>query len=252
MGNCKISTPGAGDQGKKNKRDFGRFSLEDKRHGKKVSFSSRTLDECDDEVETRTPKIASFIKKSLLSNGTFSQQISLHQITSDDMNILVDAAQVAHFEPGERLILKYDMRCEYLYIVRRGIFRGLDNGKTNIILREGDIIGETGFFYDCCQNQTVVAEGDDSSAYCLSRRDFTDIVEKERELKNVKLLGGLTPSQKCMLEETVTFVNYVRGTIALIPMHTDRQLSTYSCFFILKIHDIIRILRLYRLCHNYI
>lgn len=208
MGNCTTSTPDAGGGSKKIKR----FTLEDKRHGKKVTFSSRTLDECDDEVEIRTPKIASFIKKSLLSNGTFSQQISLLQITSEDMDVLVDAAHVTHFEPGERLILKYDTHCEYLHVVRRGIFRGLDNGKTNIILREGDIIGETGFFYDSCQNLTVIAEGEDSSAYCLSRRDFAAIVEKDRDLKNIKLLSGLNESQKCMLKDTMSVVDYVRGS----------------------------------------
>ena len=232
MGNCTISTPGTGDEVKKykNKRDIGRFTFEDRRHGKKVSFSTRTFDECDDEVETRTPKIASFIKKSLLSNSTFSRQISLLQITADDMNVLVDAAHVTHFEPGERLILKYDTHCEYLYVVRRGIFRGLDKGKTNVILREGDIIGETGFFHDCCQNLTVVAEGDDSSAYCLNRRDFAAVVEKDRDLKNIKLLSGLNHSQMCMLKDTMSVENYVRGMSILKIGYNSCRLPTMIFF----------------------
>ena len=232
MGNCTVSNPSTGGV-LRNKRDISRFTLEDRRHGKKVSFSTRTLDECDDEVEIRTPKIASFIKKALLSNAAFSQQISLRQITADDMNVLVDAAHIAHFEPGERLILKYDTHCEQLYVVRRGIFRGLDNGKTNVIFREGDIIGETGFFDDCRQNVTVIAEGDDSSAYCLSRRDFGALVEKDRDLKNIKLLGGLNQSQKCMLKDTMSVMNYVRGLSVLISHSHLIRPSTINLFFLI-------------------
>lgn len=225
MGNCQVSKLGV--DGKKKRRDSGLFIMGDgkgKRKGKRNSNVMRTFDECDDEYEIRTDKITAFLKRSLLSNSTFSQEVVLRHITSDDMSKIVDATQVMHFEPGERLFLKHDMPCDNLYIVRRGIFRGLDTETTKVIYREGDIMGEIGYFQDCSQILTVVAEGNEASAYCLSKREFKLVAEKGRDLNNIKLLKGLSQDQKYMLKDTMGVTNYVRGK------HADHHPSQHTSF----------------------
>lgn len=224
MGNCHVKKSAV--EGKKKKRDSGLFIMEEgkgKRKGKRNSIVTRTFDECDDESELRTDKITAFLKRSLLSNATFAQEMILRHITPEDMTRIVDAAQVMFFEPGERLFLKHDMPCDNLYIVRRGIFRGLEDETTKVIFREGDVIGETGYFQDCSQILTVVAEGDEASAYCLTKRDFRLIAEKGRDLNNIKLLNGLSQDQKYMLKDTMGVTNYARGTYIV---HTSHHLAS--------------------------
>lgn len=213
MGNCHTKKYGV--EGKKKKRDSGLFIMDDgkgKRKGKRNSLVSRTFDEFDEEIELRTDKITAFLKRSLLSNTTFAQEMILRHITPEDMTRIVDAVQVMIFEPGERLFLKHDAPCDNLYIVRKGIFRGLEDETTKVIFREGDVMGEIGYFQDCSQILTVVAEGEEASAYCLTKRDFRLIAEKGRDLNNIKLLNGLSQDQKYMLKDTMGVTNYARGT----------------------------------------
>lgn len=214
MGTCKFSKIRANRRSSYTRRDSGLFIIDDnkrKRNVKRFSLVTKTLDECDDEAEPRTEKISAFIKRSLLANPTFSQEMVLRHLTVEDMNKFVDATQIMHFQPGERLFQKYDAPCEHLYVVRRGIFRGLDGQTTSVILREGDVMGEIGYFQDCGQIITVVAEGDEASAYCLNKRDFKLIAEKGRDLNNIKILNGLSKEQKYMLKDTMGVANYARG-----------------------------------------
>jgi Cyclic nucleotide-binding domain len=242
MGNCHVKVKKSAVEGKKKKRDSGLFIMEDgrgRRKGKRNSIVTRTFDECDDESELRTDKITAFLKRSLLSNATFAQEMILRHITPEDMTRIVAATQVVFFEPGERLFVKHDIPCDNLYIVRRGIFRGLEDETTKIIFREGDVMGETGYFQDCSQISTVVAEGDEASAYCLTKRDFRLIAEKGRDLNNIKLLNGLSQDQKYMLKDTMGVTNYARGRYVA---HTSEHCSSFlpSCYSVHRSNCYIR------------
>ena len=159
----------------------------------------------------RNPKIRAFMSRSLLRNELFTEEVNLRHITPEDMEMILDCFKIKDFEPGEHLYDKDDIPSDYLYISRLGLFKGMDEMETAVILREGDLIGEIEFFHDCSRQLTVVAEGHNCSAFCLSKRDFKSIVEKGRDLNNIKILNSLTTDQKYLLKDGMSISNHLRG-----------------------------------------
>lgn len=164
-----------------------------------------------DDIILKNTKTRQFLKRSLLANSVFAQEVTSRHITPEDMDRIADVISIKNFEPGERLFEKDDFPSDYLYIARQGIFRGVNDYETKIIFREGDLIGEVGFFHDCARLLTVIAEGEGSSVFALSKTDFKSIVEKGRDLNNIKILKSLTESQKYMLKDGMSVCNFLRG-----------------------------------------
>jgi hypothetical protein len=77
----------------------------------------------------------------LSRSGTFASEVSLRQLTPDDINRLVNAFEFKAFESGKFLFHQGDYPCEYMYIGKRGLFRGLQNKIVKAIMKEGDLMG---------------------------------------------------------------------------------------------------------------
>ena len=167
----------------------------------------------DDPAILGHPKTRAFIKRSLLSNGIFVQEADSHNITPSDMEKIIDCYRIRNFEYGERVFERNDSPTDFLYIVRKGIFKCTSNQETLAIYREGDLMGEVGFFHDVGRCLAIAAGTADASSFCLSLREFQLIVEKGRDLNNIKILNSLTEAQKYLLKEEMTVSNYLRGEV---------------------------------------
>lgn len=168
-------------------------------------------DYMDDPAILRDPKTKAFIRRSLLSNGIFTQEVDSHNITPSDMEQIIDCFRIRKFEHRERLFERNDSATDYLYIVRKGIFKCTSDQETLAIYREGDLMGEVGFFHDVGRCLTIAADTADASSFCVSSREFKLILEKGKDLDNIKILNSLTEAQKYLLKEGMTVSNYLRG-----------------------------------------
>ena len=168
------------------------------------SSSTLTLTENDDS------KV--IIKKSLLRSGVFTDQINQLHLTSHDIDRIVDAFHVEHYDEDQLLYQKDDFPSEKMYIVRSGIFRGLDNWVCKAIMRENDMIGELDFFHQNARHLSVSVLGSNASTYCLNKRDFKIIVERGRDLNNIRIFDSLSEVQKYSIKDQVKLSNYIRGT----------------------------------------
>lgn len=151
------------------------------------------------------------IRKSLLRSGVFSDQINQLHLTSHDIDRIVDAFHVEHYDEDQLLFQKDDFPSEKMYIVRSGIFRGVDNWVCKTILRENDIFGELDFFHQNARHLSVSVLGSNASTYCLNKRDFKIIVERGRDLNNIRIFDSLSEVQKYSVKDQVKLSNYIRG-----------------------------------------
>lgn len=152
------------------------------------------------------------IKRCLLRSGVFNDEVNKLNISSHDIDRIVDAFHVEHYKENQFLFQKDDYPCDKLYIVKSGVFRGIDNCECKAIMREKDMMGELDFFHQSPRYLSVCVGGSNASAYCLNKRDFKAIVEKGRDLRNIKMLDLLSETQKYLLKDQVKLSNYIRGT----------------------------------------
>ena len=173
-------------------------------------------DDMDDPAIMRHPKTKALIKRSLLRNGIFTQEVDFHNITASDMEKIIDCFNIRNFECGVKLFERNDSPTDHLYIVRKGIFKCTSDQETLAIYREGDLMGEVGFFHDVGRCLTITADTADASSFCISKREFQLIVEKGRDLNNIKILNSLTEAQKYLLKDGMSVSNYLRGNTSTI------------------------------------
>ena len=152
-----------------------------------------------------------FIKMALLRSGVFADEIDKRNISNADVNSIVQAFVNQSYKDGEYLFHQEDFPCDHLYIVKQGVFRGLDGSHCKAIMRPKDIVGELGFFHQNPRMLSIIAGGTNPSAFALNKRDFKAIVEKGRDLKNVKIMEALSEAQKYLVKDRVTIANYRRG-----------------------------------------
>ena len=158
----------------------------------------------------------SFIKQALLKIGVFTDEVNKRNISVADIQNIVNAFDIIRYEDGEYLYNQNDFPSDYLFIAKCGIFRGLEGEQCKSIMRPMDIIGELEFFYQVPRVLSVVAcraNGKNPSVYCLSKRDFKLIVEKGRDLKNMRMLQVLSDAQKYLVKDKVTIINHYRGVL---------------------------------------
>jgi CRP-like cAMP-binding protein len=152
-----------------------------------------------------------FIKRSLMRSGVFSNEVNHSKITSEDIDEIVNAFEFITFLDRECLFYKDDFPSEEMFIAKKGKFRGWKDSDCKVTMKEGDLIGELGFFYENPRLLSIIVEGDQSSAYRLLKRDFKAIVEKGRNLRNIKILNALSDFQKLVFRERTSLSNFFRG-----------------------------------------
>lgn len=191
-----------------------RSKLEKKRSKhRKGKYSKKNIQAKKDEEMSDDSKI--FIRKTLLRSGAFNDEINKRNICSRDIDKIVLAFTEEHFEDGHTLFRKDDFPSDKLYIVRKGIFRGMDGNMCKAIMREKDMMGELCFFHYSPRVLSVIAGGTQPSAFSLTKRDFKAIVEKGRDLNNIKIFDPLAESQKYLVKDRVTIHNFHRGTYGI-------------------------------------
>ena len=196
------------------------------RKGKKSSKSSiPSKPKKEEDLLSDDSKL--FIKKTLVRSGLFNDEINKRSISSRDIDRIVQAFAVEHYQDNQCLFRKDDVPSDKVYIARRGIFRGMDGNVCKVIMREKDMMGELCFFQQSPRLLSVIAGGHQPSAFSLSRRDFKAIVEKGRDLNNIRILDPLTEAQRYLVKDRVTLQNFARGDNILL------RGAPIDCFYVL-------------------
>jgi Cyclic nucleotide-binding domain len=215
---CKQSSSGENDDGNKRKRrNSGLILIENKQsHVEKVVLPKSTQGIAKNETipamgNNLSDESKAFIKRALLRSGVFTDEVDKRNISAADIEKIVESFEPRSYEDGEYLFHQNDFPCDTVFIAKRGIFRGLDGSHCKAIMRSKDIIGELGFFHQNPRMLSVVAGGTSPAVFALNKRDFKAIVEKGRDLKNMKIMEALSEAQKYLIKDRVTIANFVRG-----------------------------------------
>lgn len=156
------------------------------------------------------------IKSTLLKSGIFNDEVNKRGISPADIDNIVDAFKIEHFREGQFILEKDDFRCEKLFIVRQGVFKCLDGAKCKMVMKEKSILGELGFFHHNPPLLSICTSSVISSAYVLNKRDFKAIVEKGRNLQDIRILQSLSEAQKYRMKDKIQLTNFVRGIVRTI------------------------------------
>jgi Cyclic nucleotide-binding domain len=218
---CKQSSSGDGDGSQRKRRNSGLILIESKQShiekvvppkpikGNKESIAKNERIPATDNNLSDESK--AFIKRALLRSGVFTDEVDKRNISAADIEKIVEAFEPRNYEDGEYLFHHHDFPCDTVFIAKRGLFRGLDGSHCKAIMRSKDIIGELGFFHQNPRMLSIVAGGSNPAVFALNKRDFKAIVEKGRDLKNMKIMEALSEAQKYLVKDRVTIVNFVRG-----------------------------------------
>lgn len=185
-----------------------------------ILIEDRIKDDLDlEQNNLLSDEVRNSIKRCLMRSGIFGEEVNLRKIMPSDTDRIVNAFKLKTFDDGEILFKQNDRPCDNMYIIKRGIFRGKDSfGTSKAIMREGDIMGEIGFFQESPRLLSIVADafnGVRPTAYCLTKRDFKAIVEKGRDLSVIKIFESLSDGQKHLLRKRVTIANFIKGQFYL-------------------------------------
>jgi hypothetical protein len=215
MGSSSLSKHSKETVVKNDERNLSKIILIEEKVQNLVSCSNSTKSQKKFQVNRKSVGLDDyarvFIKRSLMRSGVFSNEVNHSKITSDDINEIVNAFEVKVYSDHEFLFYKDDFPCDEMFIPRKGQFRGWKDSKCKVIMKEGDLIGDLGFFHENPRLLSVTADGDQPSAYRLLKRDYKVIVEKGRNIRNIKILNTLSESQKLVFRERISLANFFRG-----------------------------------------
>lgn len=151
------------------------------------------------------------IKDALNRSGVFTDEINYHKTSEIDIDKIVNSFVLKTFNKGDVLYKENDYPSKDLFIVNQGAFRGYHGVCSKTFMRQNDMIGELGFFLEAPQLLSIITDENNSSAYCLSKRDYKAIIEKGRDLRNIQSLKSLSDNQKCVLKTKITISNFLKG-----------------------------------------
>jgi hypothetical protein len=213
---CKQSSSGENDLdgAKRKKRNSGLILIENKQsHVDKLILpkSIAKYEGIPAPGNNLSDESKAFIKRALLRSGVFTDEVDKRNISAADIEKIVEAFEPRSYEDGDYLFHQDDFPCETVFIAKRGVFRGLDGSHCKAIMRSKDIIGELGFFHQNPRMLSIIAGGTSPSVFALNKRDFKAIVEKGRDLKNMKIMEALSEAQKYLVKDRVTIANFLRG-----------------------------------------
>ena len=169
-----------------------------------------------------------FLRNCLLRGGIFTDEISFRQLTPEDVNRIVNSFEMKTFPTGTFLFHKGDYPCETMYVAKRGLFRGVNGNTVKAIMKEGDLMGEIGFFHETPRLLSIMADNKgDCATYVLNKWDWKVVAEKGRDLNSIRLLNDLTEDQKYQIKDKKELINIRAGNISF-PLHRLSATPSYN------------------------
>jgi CRP-like cAMP-binding protein len=147
-----------------------------------------------------------------MRSGVFADVINQQAPSAMDIDNIVNAFVLKNFNEMEVLFQENQYPCDNLFIIKEGNFRGSKEMFDIASMKRGEILGELGFFFEMPHLLSVVAFDKYSSAYCLSKRDYRAIIEKGRDMRNIKIFRSLSDDQRSVLKKSVTILNFLKGS----------------------------------------
>ena len=161
-----------------------------------------------------------FLRNCLLRGGIFTDEISFRQLTPEDVNRIVNNFEMKTFPTGTFLFHKGDYPCEVMHVAKRGLFRGVKGNIVKAIMKEGDLMGEIGFFHETPRLLSIMADNKgDCATYALHKWDWKVVAEKGRDLNSIRLLNDLTEEQKYQMKDKKELINMRAGNNTFFPLH---------------------------------
>jgi hypothetical protein len=152
------------------------------------------------------------IRTALMRSGIFANVRGQLSPSDIDIDNIVNAFVLRDFKKSEVMFEEDHYPCNDLFIVKEGSFRGSQMLCGMVSMKRSDIIGELSFFLEVPHILSIVADENNSSAYCLSKRDYRAIIEKGRDMRKIKLFRSLSDDQKSVLKANVTILNVLKGS----------------------------------------
>jgi len=171
-----------------------------------------------DRTTFKAKKIGKTAAQEKSIRDALAQSYIFSSLGESETITLIESMEILEVSRGENIITQ-GQEGDYFYIIEKGTFTVLVNGKNVAQLGEGKSFGELALLYNSPRQATIRAEtaatlyslDRDTFRFTLAQSSATKMREVKQALAKVPILSGLTDDQLEKLTDTVEIVPYNAG-----------------------------------------